>query len=196
MEHLEERILEISKKKGLSHISSCLNTVGYLDMIYSSKDRDDIVVLSNGHAGLALYVVLEKHFGQNAEFLFDKHGVHPNRDLKDGIYCSTGSLGQGLPIALGMALASPKKTVFCITSDGEWAEGSMWEALTIASDNLVSNLVILTIANGFSAYKEVDRDRLEWKISAFVREKYPKVSFIRVENPEGFSGFQGHYKKL
>jgi transketolase len=193
---LEQRILSISKKKGLTHISSCLVTVNYLDYIYQTKMPGDKVVLSNGHAGLALYVVLEKYEGKNAEKLYDKHGTHPNRDLKDGIWCSTGSLGQGLPIALGMALSDPKHDVYCVTSDGEWAEGSMWESLTIAAENLVSNLIILVISNGFSGYKTVDQDRLEWKIAAFVREKYPKVSFIRVENPEGYEGLDGHYRKV
>src|SRR5512137_2607124 len=130
---LEQRILDISKKKGLTHISSCLITVNYLDYIYATKLPQDKVVLSNGHAGLALYVILEKYEKKDAEKLYDKHGTHPNRDVKDGIWVSTGSLGQGLPIALGMALGDPKHDVYCVTSDGEWAEGSMWEALTIAA---------------------------------------------------------------
>jgi transketolase len=196
MEELEERILSISKKKGLTHISSCLNAVNYLDMIYASKDKDDIVVLSCGHAGLALYTVLEKWEHKDAEKLYDKHGTHPNRDVKDGIYCSTGSLGQGLPIAVGMALADPKHIVYCVTSDGEWAEGSMWEVLTVAADKLLNNLVILVLANGFGGYKEIDRERLAWKIGAFVKENYPKVSFIKLENPKGFAGIEGHYKKI
>lgn len=193
---LEKRILQLSKEFGSTHISSCLTTVNYLDFVYSTKLPRDKVVLSNGHSGLSLYVILEKYEKQDARALFKKHGTHPNRDIKDGIFVSTGSLGQGLPIALGMAMADTTRDVYCFTSDGEWAEGSMWEALTIASDNLVSNLIILVIANGFGGFREIDRDRLEWKIAAFVREKYPKVSFIRVENPEGYEGIQGHYKTI
>lgn len=193
---LKQRILDISKKFGSTHISSCLNVVEYLEMVYSTKAHDDVVILSNGHAGLALYVILEKFKGKDAEVLFEKHGTHPNRDIKDGIVCSTGSLGQGLPIALGMALANKKRDVYCFTSDGEWAEGSMWEALSIAAEQMVNNLIILVISNGFSAYKEVDQDRLEWRIAGFVRERYPKVSFVRVQNPEGFEGIDGHYRKI
>jgi transketolase N-terminal domain/subunit len=71
----------------------------------------------------------------------------------------------------------------------------MWEALRIASDFRVANLTILVNANGFSAYKEVDLDRLEWQIGGFVKENCPKVAFFRTQNPVGYGGIQGHYKK-
>ena len=48
-----------------------------------------------------------------------KHGTHPHRDLEDKIYCSTGSLGMGIGIAVGMALADRSKNVYCLISDGE-----------------------------------------------------------------------------
>lgn len=187
--------MEISKKKGLSHISSCVTSVQLIDDVYVFKKPNEPFILSNGHAGLALYCVLEKHEGKDAEKLYEKHGTHPNRDKKDGIWCSTGSLGQGLPIALGMALADRMREVYVLTSDGEWAEGSMWETLRIASDFRVANLTILVNANGFSAYKELDLDRLEWQIGGFVKENCPKVAFFRTQNPEGYEGLQGHYRK-
>ena len=131
---LIKRILEISFKYRLGHLGSCLSALDILDCIYSIRKVNDPVILSSGHAGLALYVILEKYGFANAEKLFIKHGVHPNRDLQNGIYASTGSLGQGLPIAVGMAIADRKKEVFCIVSDGECAEGSIWEAVRIASE--------------------------------------------------------------
>src|ERR1700750_489699 len=120
---LQYRILELSYKHKLSHIGSCLGCVDVLDMIYNRRKDNEPVILSCGHAGLALYVVLEKHLGKDAEQLFLKHGVHPNKDLGDGIYCSTGSLGMGLSIAAGRALADRNKPVWCVISDGEMAEG-------------------------------------------------------------------------
>ena len=86
MNKLERRIIDISYKLKLSHISSCLMAVGIIDEIYKVKAKDDIFILSNGHAGLALYTILEKYEGHNAEKLTLKHGTHPNRDLKDGIH--------------------------------------------------------------------------------------------------------------
>ena len=101
---LEKRVLEISYNKKLSHISSCLTAVNLIDNIYKIKKSEDIFILSSGHAGLALYCILEKYEGKNAEELFDKHGVHPNRNLEDGIYCSSGSLGSAITIAAGDVL--------------------------------------------------------------------------------------------
>ena len=119
MKDLKKRIIDISYKLQLSHVSSCLTAVDIIAEIYTKRRKpEDLVVISQGHTGLALYVVLEKYLGINAEYLFHKHGVHPNRDLENGIYCSTGSLGCGLPIALGMALADKTRNVYCLISAG------------------------------------------------------------------------------
>jgi len=93
--------------------------------------------------------------------------VHPDRNSAIGIDVSTGSLGQGLPIALGMALSDKKKNVYCLISDGECAEGSIWEALRIAHDNKINNLKIMVNANGWSAYDPVDLASLAEKLKAY-----------------------------
>jgi transketolase len=152
---LERRILDLSYKHKLSHIGSCLTAVGIIDEIYAFKLPYEKFVLSCGHAGLALYVVLEKHNVANAEYLLEQCGVHPDRILGGGaIDCSTGSLGQGLPIALGMALANRDESVYCLVSDGECSEGSAWEAVNNAGKFNVENLKIYCNSNGFSAYDE------------------------------------------
>lgn len=155
---LKKRILDISYKKNLSHLGSCLTAVDIIDEIFSIKKPDEKFILSSGHAGLALYVVLEKYnspeYGKSAEQIFDHHGVHPDRCSDCGIDCSTGSLGQGLPIALGMALADRKKNVYCLVSDGEWAEGSIHEAIRIKHEYGVDNLKIYMNHNGWAAFRE------------------------------------------
>ena len=93
--------------------------------------------------------------------------IHPDRNVKIGIDVSTGSLGHGLPIALGMALANKNKNVFCVISDGECTEGSIWEKLRIASDKKVSNLKIVLNANGWGAYDPIDLQSLYKQIKAF-----------------------------
>ena len=80
---LELRVLEISHKLKLSHISSCLNAVNIIDNIYQVMKPEDIFVLSAGHLGLALYVVLEKNGKGNAEELFKKAIVQPWQKLPD-----------------------------------------------------------------------------------------------------------------
>jgi transketolase len=194
MFELKKRIVEISYKLKLSHLSSCLTVVDILDKIYEMKSEGDKVVLSSGHAGLALYTVIEKYDKLNAEEIYLKHGTHPDRCNKCHIDCSSGSLGHGLPIALGMAMADPEHVVFCVTSDGEWAEGSMWEALRIAAEQQVKNLIIFVNANGFSAYQQVNREKLEWQIAGFVTDNNPKIAFYKTENPPGLEGIDGHYK--
>ena len=62
LSELEKRILEISHKHKLSHISSCLTAVDLIDNIYKNKREKDIFILSSGHSALALYVVLEKYY--------------------------------------------------------------------------------------------------------------------------------------
>lgn len=108
---LEDRVLEISHRHKLSHLSSSLTAVGIIDKIYSIKKDEDIFILPCGHAALGLYVVLEKYNKINAEDLLIKHGTHPHRDEESGIYCSTGSLGMGITVAVGRALANYPSTL-------------------------------------------------------------------------------------
>lgn len=164
---LIKRIIDISFKHKLSHIGSCLSILGILDTIYHLKAGGDPVILSNGHAGVALYVILEKYENKNAEDLYTKHGVHPNRDLSNGIYASTGSLGQGLPIAVGMAIADRSKDVYCITSDGECAEGSIWESIRIASEQQLNNLKVIVNINGYGAYDKINVKPLPARFQSF-----------------------------
>jgi transketolase len=165
--HLRKRILEISHESHLSHLGSCLSAIDIIDAIYSVKKKKDIFVLSNGHAGIAWYVVLEKFGYIKDPKIIKKFNIHPDRNPKYDIHVSTGSLGQGLPIALGMALADKKKSVYCMLSDGECAEGSVWEALRVIADQKVHNLKIVVNANGWSAYDTVHLPTLKRRFKAF-----------------------------
>lgn len=168
LEKLSKRVLEISVKHNLSHLGSCFTTLPILLEIFEKKKETDRFVLSNGHAGLAYYVVLEHFTGVDAEMLLEKHGIHPERDLENGIEVSTGSLGLGLTIATGMALANPDVTVYCIISDGESAEGSIWESLRFIEENNISNIEVYVNINGWAAYKKVDSDKLSNRLKAFL----------------------------
>lgn len=164
---LIRRIIDISFKYKLSHIGSCISVIDILDCVYASKKKEEEVILSNGHAGIALYTILEKYESKNAEDLYNKHGVHPNRNLTDGIHVSTGSLGQGLPIAVGMSIGSKNKNIYCIVSDGECAEGSIWEAIRIASEQKLNNLKIIINANGYGAYDGININSLPRRFESF-----------------------------
>ncbi len=155
MNPLHKRIFEISHKYKLSHVGSCIGCVDLIDSIYKNKSENNLFILSNGHAGIALYTILEKHYGFNAEKLFLKHGVHPNRDLNDKIYCSTGSLGMGITVACGLALANKTRNIHCLISDGESFEGSVTEALRFKNRNKLDNLIVYLNFNGYSAYNKI-----------------------------------------
>lgn len=172
IDKLNKRILEISIKHKLSHLGSCFTALPIIYEIYSSKRQQDKFVLSSGHAGLALYVVLEHFYGVDAEHLLEKHGIHPERDLENFIDVSTGSLGLGITIASGIAIANPNIDVYCLISDGESAEGSVWESLRFLEENKINNIKIYTNINGWAAYKKVDTNKLANRLISF----YPEIN--------------------
>jgi len=146
---VRRRILEQSRRAGVGHIGSALSIVEILCAIFGSgrdlggqaPDRD-LLVLSKGHAALALYVVLDIlgiiEPGGLDTYCADGSllGVHPEHQL-DGVDVSTGSLGQGLSMAAGAALgarlAGSPSRVFVLMSDAEHNEGAVWEAALLAA---------------------------------------------------------------
>lgn len=194
-----ERIVDLSYKHSLAHLSSCLTAWPILKDIYMSKREGDLVVLSSGHAGLALYVALEK-FGKkegvhvDAEMLLQDFGVHPEREISYGIHVSSGSLGSAVLVAVGLAMANRDRRVYCLLSDGECAEGTVWEGLAFAKKLRLTNLLIHVNCNGYSAYDMVDRFELKDRILAFC--PWAMVHFT--ENPpfEHLKNLEGHYHQL
>lgn len=182
MNNLERLIVDITYREKLSHLSSTLSAAPILQEIYTARAEDEVVVLSNGHAGLALYCVLQQRYGIDAVELLHKHGIHPGKDLDNHLYCSTGSLGSGLPIAVGHALATPEKRVFCVISDGECAEGSIWESLAFISKQKIDNLEVYANINGLGAYDAIDIDYLVRRLQAFL----PRIN-IRISKPYEWS---------
>mgnify|MGYP003129650686 FL=1 len=165
---LYNRILDIAHKNKLSHLGSYFSSVGIIDEVYSTMKEEDIFILSSGHCALALYVVLEKYKGIDAEYLLNRHGGHPHRAEEDSLHCSTGSLGMGITAAVGRAIAKPDRMVHCLISDGECAEGSVWESLKFIYENNIKNICIYVNANGYSAYDTVDVSYLMARLKAFL----------------------------
>jgi len=164
---IRRTIIEQSKRANVGHIGSALSIADILAALYGdvlnlpeARPRQDRLVLSKGHAALALYAALELTgrvpSGTTGTYCADGTllGVHPERDL-DGVDFCTGSLGQGLPIAVGAALAarleaSPRRA-FAVLSDAELNEGSVWEAAMFAAHHGLSNLVVILDLNGQQA---------------------------------------------
>ena len=190
---LQNRIKEISIKHGLSHVGSNLTAVDIINDIYYLKKEDEPFILSCGHSSLSMFCVLEQYYGLDAEKLYLKHGTHPNRDLNDKIEVSTGSLGMGLGIALGMALADRTKNVYCLISDGESFEGIIWEVANVVRKYEVTNLIIYCNWNGWSAYDKVDIEHIDILTKVFNR----KIKVCKTDVKDyGFKGLEAHYNKL
>jgi transketolase len=154
-------------------------------------DKDDIFILSSGHAALAMYACIEKYHGIDAEYLFKKHGGHPHWDEQDKIYCSTGSLGLGLTVALGRAVANRNRKVYVLISDGECAEGSIWEALKTIEEQGIKNIEVHVNVNGYAAYMEVNTKYLVDRLLAFKSDI--KIHYTTVEQFPFLKGMNAHY---
>lgn len=194
MNDVERRVVDISYKEKIGHLSSNLNAVNIIEEIYKNKKADEPFILSSGHAALALYVVLEKYEGRDAETLFHKHGVHPHRDLSNGIFCSTGSLGMGLTVATGYALADRNRKVHCLISDGEAGEGSIWESLRFIYEAKLDNLEVYVNVNGMIAYDFIDKEYIINRLRAFL----PRINIRETEPPKWpwAEGILTHYYVL
>jgi transketolase len=167
-------ILEQSKRANAGHIGSALSIADIVVALYGhvlrvpdpdEPDRDRFI-LSKGHAALALYAALflkgwitEKDL---ATYCSDGSllGVHPESRLR-GVDFSTGSLGHGLSIGAGAALAarlqrSPRR-VFVLVSDAECNEGSLWEAVMFAAHHRLANLIAILDLNGQQAFGYTDQ---------------------------------------
>ena len=139
------------------HDSSSLSTLDVLWVLYDRVLReDDRFLLSKGHGPTAYYAVLAaKGFIPVEELAgfgtFDSPlGHHPDRLLIPGVEISSGSLGHGLPIAVGVALAG--RRTFCLVGDGELDEGSNWEAVQYAGRTGLEQLTAVVVDNHSSTY--------------------------------------------
>lgn len=190
---MKARILELSHRHKLGHLSSNLTTAEILEPIFAFNPKA-FVVLSSGHAGLALYVALEKYASQDAEALLKQHGSQPHLNYPQGIYATSGSLGQGLTVAVGYALARRDRIVHCVISDGECAEGCVWEALAFIRNAGLRNLQVHVNLNGYSALSAVDTDYLVTRLKAFL----PCIALHHTNSNQFpfLRGLHAHYKVM
>lgn len=158
-----EKIIRLHQRSRTGHIGGNLSCI---DMLLAVRlgcfEVGDKLILSKGHAAGALYVALNlagvlqdellETFYQDATHL----PAHPPIRAFTDIPFGTGSLGHGLSLACGMAMArkltKSQGRVYCICSDGEWQEGSTWEALGFAVANDLDNLTVLIDANGLQGF--------------------------------------------
>lgn len=176
------RLLEMHYQSKVGHIGGNLSALDILISLYHfCLGSNDKFVLSKGHSAGALYVTLWTMGILSDEDLRQFHGEatrlsgHPPLRGIPEIIFATGSLGHGLSLAAGLALGKKlrgeKGRVFCLTSDGEWNEGSCWEALIFMAHQKLDNLTFLVDLNGmqgFGSTRQVaNLDSLADKFRAF-----------------------------
>ncbi len=169
---LRKQIIKMIYKAKASHIGSAYSVLEILIYLYNfvlkvnPKNLNDInrdrLVLSKGWAASALYSVLaDKGFFNMKEL--DSYCMDGSKFIGittmsgiPGIEATTGSMGHGLPVGVGMALAAKKMKrkyrIFTVISDGELDEGSTWEAIFFAGHNHLDNLVVIVDYNGWQAF--------------------------------------------
>ena len=170
---MRRRILDISQSVPALHIAPAFSCLEIVDVIYfgfmgcePGAVPPDTFILSKGHGAMAQYLVLEelgvlsesevKNCGKAGSRL----GMHPDYGTP-GIEAATGSLGHGLAMAVGMALADKvlgrDRMVYVVLSDGELQEGSVWEALMLAPNLKLDKLIVIVDLNDYQALGKISQ---------------------------------------
>ncbi len=188
---IRRSIIEMTHTANASHVGACLSIADMLAVLYFDilkidparpdwQDRDRFI-LSKGHGSAALYAALAERGFFPAERLGRYHvdgGLlpgHLDRDTVPGVEASTGSLGHGLSIGVGMAIANRRSRnpgrVFVLLGDGECNEGSVWEAVMLAATLRLDNLTALVDYNRFQAFgrtnEVIDQSNMTERWKAF-----------------------------
>ena len=183
--------------KGEAHLGGSFSMIETLLTLYEViMKKEDKFILSKAHASIPLCILLRNRGLRPALT------THLERDENNGIFCTTGSLGHGFPIATGMAIARKKQSlpgkIYVMISDGECQEGTTWESLLIAAKHKLDNLVILIDYNKIQALTRLEDglplDSLAAKFKAFncdIQEVDDGHSFkslittLKINNNEG-----------
>ena len=192
IKELKARIAIAAYRAHEGHIASAYSILDILWVLYNDvfKPNQDAFVLSKGHASLALYAVLAdldiiswKEFDNFAQY-DGMLGGHPDRLKVPGVTFSTGSLGHGLPMAVGLALAKKIKKeagrVYCLIGDGECNEGSVWESLLLIRHLNLNNMTVI-VDHNHSTDRALDLGDLRDKLETF--------GFL-ARNIDGHNGFE------
>jgi transketolase len=210
--NLRKLILSCLEAGGRGHIGSAMSLVEILRVLYDNfliydssnpklKHRDRLI-LSKGHGCLALYALLaDKKFFDKKELLNTcEHtsflGGHPEFKKVPGVEASTGSLGHGMPIGVGMAISAKlkkeKHKIVVIVGDGEINEGSIWEAALIASKYKLNNLILVLDYNKIQSYGSV----YEVMSMEPLKEKWESFGFdVKEVNGHNVNSLKNIFKK-
>lgn len=189
-------ILTMTTNAGSGHPGGSLSCVEIIVGVYEIMTENDVFILSKGHAAPTLYSVLSQKGIIKREELGTLRRLgglqgHPIRG--NGVYVSTGSLGQGLSIACGTAIAKKLRhdpsTIYVLLGDGECQEGMVWEAAMMIGERGLNNIVAIVDNNGYGVDGEVSL-KLNWngweiheiKCGNSIKDVLDSFSYIKLAN--------------
>ena len=184
---LRQDTLEMFQKKKEAHLGGSFSMIEMIVSLYSKIiKKKDKFILSKAHASFPLCILLRE------KGLKPKITTHLEIDEKNGIYCTTGSLGHGLPIAAGMAFANKilkkKEKIYVLISDGECQEGTTWETFLVSAKHKLDNLINYNKIQALSKLDDaIPLHNLVKKIRSF------NINCINVKNGHDFKSI---YKAL
>lgn len=152
---LRQKTFQAFVEKGEAHLGGSFSMIEMLIALYEViLQEEDKFILSKAHASFPLCLLLQD------KGLSPQLTTHLEVDPENGIYCTTGSLGHGLPIATGMAMARKRSRqrgrIFIMISDGECQEGTTWESLLIGAKHKLDNLVLMVDYNKIQALTRIE----------------------------------------
>jgi transketolase len=205
---LRLKIVNMIMRSGEGHIPSSFSIIDILEYLYSQvlkinkKNPNwrgrDYFILSKGHGCAALYVVLNKFKLLNSNHIKKYSsssgilGGHPDSTKISYIEASTGSLGHGFPMAVGIAMSlkikKMKNKVFVLVGDGECHEGTIWESANIAVNRDLDNLCVIVDWNK-SAEQLMPKDNLYMKWKSFGWN-------VKIMNGHSLKSFKNNFKSI
>ncbi|NTW32460.1 MAG: transketolase [Bacteroidetes bacterium] len=164
---LRLKLLEMYFKANAGHIGCSLSCIDILiSVFFNFKKKEDVFILSKGHAAVALYCCLNEigEISDDELNTFYKDGTklpaHPAPNSFESIPFATGSLGHGFPLAAGIAKAkkikNEKSFVYVLISDGDTNEGTTWETAHFASKHELNNLIVIIDKNKIQGFDRTD----------------------------------------
>tara|TARA_B100000674_G_C37965292_1_gene974280 strand:+ start:3224 stop:3985 length:762 start_codon:yes stop_codon:yes gene_type:complete len=200
IENLKQKAIKLRQEtflsfieKGEAHLGGSFSIIEVLILLYEKILRtNDKFILSKAHASFPLCILL-RNKGLNPEIK-----THLEIDIKNGINCTTGSLGHGLPISTGMAFARKQQKIegriFVMVSDGECQEGTTWESLLIASKHKLDNLVIIVDYNKIQALSKL-KDALPLN-NIMQKFKAFGCNCVEIKNGHSFKELMNGFNKI
>jgi len=197
---LRKDILRISYNAGACHLGSALSCIDILTDIYSEMGEQDRFIFSKASGAAALYVLLveEGIIPENKVTYCLKNYPLPSKEVP-GVIHGVGSLGHGLPVAVGLALSDRKRKVYVLMSDSEIQCGTTWESILFARQHKLKNLKIYVDRNRLQALGKTEEILGITKALQLLRQLFP-IKVIRTIKGMGVPFMEGkvewHYWNL